>query len=59
MKTIYHCRADEFCPDQTETGGEYGVPLKIHCMVVGECMTPEKQCLYRKAKAKAIEKAMI
>jgi hypothetical protein len=50
MKTVYHCTTDEFCCSQKETGGEYGVPLEIHCMSGNHCPDPGKQCLYRKSK---------
>jgi len=49
MITVYHCRPEQFCPCQKETGGEvWNAPAEIRC--TGDpCPFPEKQCLFRQA----------
>jgi hypothetical protein len=52
MKTVYMCRSDEFCPDCTETGGEYGIPVEYRCMAIGRCDFPQVDCLFVQAGGK-------
>ena len=47
MKTVYMCRANEFCPSCKETGGEYSSPSQYHCMIGDDkCHSPDVDCLF-------------
>ena len=45
MQTLTYCLPEQFCINQKETGGEYGVPLQIWCMA-DSCCHPDKRCVF-------------
>ena len=45
MHRTVMCQTSEFCMDQHEQGGEYGIPLSYWCMA-SVCQYPEKRCLF-------------
>ena len=54
MKTVYMCRVDEFCPDCTETGGEYGTTAQYHCMAVDGCRMKDVNCMFVQSGGKRV-----